>query len=131
LVVRGPSRRGGSVRDGLPNATRKSTPNGRGRFWLLACILRVVETRGDNVQINIPSVVALMNSEAARRTEKGTDLVRLFARLALGTSFMSAAADRFGYGGHMAQRTYPGEISLTSIVYRCSIEKYIAWSDWR
>src|SRR6185437_3490493 len=98
---------------------------------LLACILRVGETRGDNVQIYIPSVVALMNSEAARRTGKGTDLVRLFARLALGTSFMSAAADRFGLWGHMAQRTYPGEISLTSIVYRCSIEKYIAWSDWR
>jgi len=51
------------------------------------------------VQIYIPSVVALMNSEAARRTEKGTDLARLFARLALGTSFMSAAADRFGLWG--------------------------------
>ena len=53
-------------------------------------------------------------SKAAQLTETGTAIVRLFARFALGASFLSAVADRFGLWGHMEQRTYPGEIPLIS-----------------
>lgn len=55
-----------------------------------------------------------MNSKTTQLAENGTDLVRLFARLALGGSFLSAVADRFGLWGHMEQRTSPGETSLIS-----------------
>jgi hypothetical protein len=37
-----------------------------------------------------------MNSKAAQLTENGTEIVRLFASFALGASFLSAVADRFG-----------------------------------
>ena len=40
-----------------------------------------------------------MNSKATQPTENGTEIVRLFARVALGTSFLSAVADRFGIWG--------------------------------
>src|SRR5437763_17156288 len=40
-----------------------------------------------------------MNSKAAQLTENGTETVRLFARFALGASFLSAVADRFGLWG--------------------------------
>src|SRR5215467_10953081 len=40
-----------------------------------------------------------MNSRAAQLTENWTDIVRLFARCALGASFLSAVADRFGLWG--------------------------------
>lgn len=40
-----------------------------------------------------------MNSTAAQLRENGTEIVRLFARLALGTAFLSAVADRFGLWG--------------------------------
>lgn len=40
-----------------------------------------------------------MNSKAAQLTGNGTEIVRLFARLALGASFLSAVADRFGLWG--------------------------------
>ena len=40
-----------------------------------------------------------MNSKAAQLTENGTEIVRLFARFALGASFLSAVADRFGLWG--------------------------------
>lgn len=40
-----------------------------------------------------------MNVKASQLTENGTALVRLFARFALGASFVSAVADRFGYWG--------------------------------
>ena len=55
-----------------------------------------------------------MNSKTAQLTENGTEMVRLFARFALGASFLSAVADRFGLWAHMEQRTYLGEISLIS-----------------
>jgi hypothetical protein len=35
-----------------------------------------------------------MNSKTAQLTENGTEIVRLFARFALGASFLSAVADR-------------------------------------
>ena len=40
-----------------------------------------------------------MNSKAVQLTENGTEIVRLFARFALGASFLSAVADRFGMWG--------------------------------
>ena len=40
-----------------------------------------------------------MNSKAAQFRENATEIVRLFARFALGTSFLSAVADRFGLWG--------------------------------
>jgi uncharacterized membrane protein YphA (DoxX/SURF4 family) len=40
-----------------------------------------------------------MNSKAAQLTGNGTEIVRLFARFALGASFLSAVADRFGLWG--------------------------------
>lgn len=40
-----------------------------------------------------------MNSQAARLRENRTEIVRLFARFALGASFLSAVADRFGLWG--------------------------------
>src|SRR6201996_8534747 len=40
-----------------------------------------------------------MNSKTSQLTENGTDIVRLFARFALGASFLSAVADRFGLWG--------------------------------
>ena len=40
-----------------------------------------------------------MDSKAAQLRENGTQIVRLFARLALGASFLSAVADRFDLWG--------------------------------
>src|SRR5438045_9449186 len=40
-----------------------------------------------------------MNSKAAQLSENGTEIVRVFARFALGASFLSAVADRFGLWG--------------------------------
>ena len=40
-----------------------------------------------------------MNSKTAQLRENGTESVRLFARFALGASFLSAVADRFGLWG--------------------------------
>ena len=40
-----------------------------------------------------------MNSKTAQLTENEAEIVRLFARFALGASFLSAVADRFGLWG--------------------------------
>ena len=40
-----------------------------------------------------------MNSKTSQLTGNGTEVVRLFARFALGTAFLSAVADRFGIWG--------------------------------
>src|SRR5215469_2802157 len=40
-----------------------------------------------------------MNTKAAQLRENGTEIVRLFARFALGASFLSPVADRFGLWG--------------------------------
>ena len=37
-----------------------------------------------------------MNSKTTLLTENGTEIIRLFARFALGASFLSPVADRFG-----------------------------------
>lgn len=45
-----------------------------------------------------------MNSKAAQLTGNRTEIARLFARLALGASFLSAVADRFGLWGPYGAR---------------------------
>ena len=45
-----------------------------------------------------------MNLKGAQLTENGTEIVRLFARFALGASFLSAVADRFGLWGPYGAR---------------------------
>src|SRR3954466_212469 len=40
-----------------------------------------------------------MNSKTVHLTENGAEIARLFARFALGASFLSAVADRFGLWG--------------------------------
>ena len=53
-----------------------------------------------------------MNSKTAQLTENGTEIVRLFARFALGTSFLSAVADRFGlWGPHGAKNASWGDFA--------------------
>ena len=46
-----------------------------------------------------PYVGTRMNSKTSQPTENEPEIVRLFARFALGTSFLSAVADRFGLWG--------------------------------
>ncbi len=47
-----------------------------------------------------PSLLeARVNSRTAQLRENGAEIVRLFARFALGASFLSAVADRFGWWG--------------------------------
>jgi Cu/Ag efflux pump CusA len=53
-----------------------------------------------------------MNSKTAQLTENGTEIVRLFARFALGASFLSAVADRFGlWGPHGAKNVSWGDFA--------------------
>ncbi len=61
-------------------------------------------------QLNIAS--PCMNSKTAQLTENGTEIVRLFARFALGASFLSAVADRFGlWGPHGAKNVSWGDFA--------------------
>ena len=53
-----------------------------------------------------------MNSPTTQLTERRTEIVRLFARLALGVSFLSAVADRFGlWGQHGAKNVSWGDFA--------------------
>ena len=53
-----------------------------------------------------------MNSQTEQLRGKGTEIVRLFARLALGASFLSAVADRFGlWGPHGAKNVSWGDFA--------------------
>src|SRR5260370_42004274 len=53
-----------------------------------------------------------MNSKTGQLTENGTEIVRLFARFALGASFLSAVADRFGlWGPHGAKNVSWGDFA--------------------
>src|SRR5437868_12158588 len=61
---------------------------------------------------DLPYVEARMNSKTAQLTENGTEIVRLFARFALGASFLSAVADRFGlWGPHGAKNVSWGDFA--------------------
>jgi uncharacterized membrane protein YphA (DoxX/SURF4 family) len=53
-----------------------------------------------------------MSSNAAKLRENATEFVRVFARLALGASFLSAVADRFGlWGPHGAKNVSWGNFA--------------------
>src|SRR4051812_13270211 len=53
-----------------------------------------------------------MNSKNVQLAENGTEVVRLFARFALGASFLSAVADRFGlWGPHGAKNVSWGDFT--------------------
>lgn len=55
--------------------------------------LLVTKDTDDIVHVNI------LERYRAQLRENGTEIVRLFARFALGVSFLSAVADRFGFWG--------------------------------
>lgn len=53
-----------------------------------------------------------MNTKTTQLSENGTEIVRLFARFALGTAFLSAVADRFGlWGPHGAKNVSWGDFA--------------------
>ncbi len=53
-----------------------------------------------------------MNSQTVHLTENGAEIVCLFARFALGASFLSAVADRFGlWGPHGAKNVSWGDFA--------------------
>jgi uncharacterized membrane protein YphA (DoxX/SURF4 family) len=61
---------------------------------------------------NLPYVEVCVNSKAAELTENGVEIVFLFARFALGASFLSAVADRFGlWGQHGSKNVSWGDFA--------------------
>ena len=81
-------------------------------------------------------VEARMNSKTAQLTENGTEIVRVFARFALGASFLSAVADRFGlwgpYGGkNVSWGNFAHFVEYTSAVtslFPSSLTVSFAWA---
>jgi uncharacterized membrane protein YphA (DoxX/SURF4 family) len=77
-----------------------------------------------------------MNSKAAQLTENGTEIVRLFARFALGASFLSAVADRFGVWGpygakNVSWGTFARFVEYTGAVtslFPSSLTVTLAWA---
>ena len=78
-----------------------------------------------------------MNSKAAQLRENGTEIVRLFARFALGASFLSAVADRFGlWGPYGAKNVSWGNFahfleytrSVTAL-FPSSLTELLAWAS--
>src|SRR5215813_11145440 len=78
-----------------------------------------------------------MNSKAAQLRENGTEIVRLFARFALGASFLSAVADRFGlWGPHGAKNVSWGNFAqfveytgAVTSVFPGSLTVSFAWAS--
>src|SRR5438067_13509061 len=78
----------------------------------------------ETVWPNIPYVEARMNPKTAQLTENGTEIVRLFARFALGASFLSAVADRFGlWGPHGAMYVSWGDFAHF-VEYTCAVTSF-------
>jgi uncharacterized membrane protein YphA (DoxX/SURF4 family) len=76
-----------------------------------------------------------MNSKTAQLTENGTEIVRLFARFALGASFLSAVADRFGlWGPHGAKNVSWGDfahfVEYTGAVMSLFPSSLTVWFAW-
>ncbi|UWZ85212.1 DoxX family protein [Occallatibacter riparius] len=81
-------------------------------YWLHSD--RRMEPRRQNhsAQRRIPYLEIRMKSNTAQLTGNATEIVRLFARLALGASFLSAVADRFGVlGPHGAKNVSWGDFA--------------------
>ena len=76
-----------------------------------------------------------MNSKAAQLRENGTEIVRLFARFALGVSFLSAVADRFGlWGPYGAKNVSWGNfarfVEYTGAVTSLFPSSWAVWFAW-
>ena len=77
-----------------------------------------------------------MNSQTTQLRENGAEIVRLFARLALGASFLSAVADRFGlWGPYGAKNVSWGDfahfVEYTSVLtsfFPSSLTVSLAWT---
>src|SRR5215813_11101458 len=77
-----------------------------------------------------------MNSKASRFTENRTEIARLFARFALGASFLSAVADRFGlWGPYEAKNVSWGDFAhfveytgAVTSVFPSSLTVSFAWA---
>ena len=76
-----------------------------------------------------------MNSQTVRLTEYGTEIVRLFARFALGASFLSAVADRFGLWGpygakNVSWGTFAHFVDYTGAVMSIFPSSLTVWFAW-
>ena len=77
-----------------------------------------------------------MNPKAAQLRDNGTEIVRLFARIALGASFLSAVADRFGLWGppgakNVSWGNFAHFVEYTGAVmslFPNSLTVYFAWA---
>jgi hypothetical protein len=78
-----------------------------------------------------------MNSKTVQSTETWTEIARLFARLALGASFLSAVSDRFGlWGPYGAKNVAWGNFahfveytrSVTAL-FPSSLTESLAWAS--
>jgi uncharacterized membrane protein YphA (DoxX/SURF4 family) len=78
-----------------------------------------------------------MNSKTMQSTEIWTEIARLFARLALGASFLSAVSDRFGLWGpygakNVAWGTFAHFVKYTRSVtalFPSSVTESLAWAS--
>jgi uncharacterized membrane protein YphA (DoxX/SURF4 family) len=76
-----------------------------------------------------------MNSSATQFTETGTEIVSLFARFALGASFLSAVGDRFGlWGPYGARNVSWGDfahfVTYTGTVTSLFPSSMTVWFSW-
>src|SRR5215475_13728114 len=76
-----------------------------------------------------------MNSKDAQLRENGTEIVRLFARFALGGSFLSAVADRFGLWGpngakNVAWGDFAHFVEYTGAVTSLFPSSLTVWFAW-
>jgi uncharacterized membrane protein YphA (DoxX/SURF4 family) len=78
-----------------------------------------------------------MNSKTFRSAETWTEIARLFARLALGASFLSAVADRFGlWGPYGAKNVSWGNFAhfveytrAVTALFPSSLTESLAWAS--
>jgi len=76
-----------------------------------------------------------MSSKVAQLAKNGTEIVRLFARLALGASLLSAVADRFGIWGPYGTRNvswgnfarFVGYTGTVTALFPSSLTLFFAW----
>jgi uncharacterized membrane protein YphA (DoxX/SURF4 family) len=76
-----------------------------------------------------------MNAKTAQLTTNVTEIVRLFARFALGVSFLSAVADRFGLWGkygtkNVAWGDFAHFVTYTGAVLSLFPASLAAWFAW-
>jgi uncharacterized membrane protein YphA (DoxX/SURF4 family) len=84
---------------------------------------------------NVPYVEGGMNLNARQLTENRTEIVSLFARFALGASFLSAVADRFGLWGpygarHVSWGDFAHFAKYTGAVTSLFPGSFTVWFAW-